>query len=462
MKTRPILAAVIFLSIPLSPALLRADNENPAAPPPAEEPKKDTPKPEEPKKEEPKTAEPTKEESKKEEPKKEEPKPEESKKPENFKEQKTEQPDKETESTGQPAHEKFSRETAEILKSWEPALDEVRRATVKLTRGGKDIALGCAVHENGYLLTKASEVHDKKGVFLTGIEASFPEGLRLPVKLADIHRPYDLALLKVDARGLRPMTWDESVTPEPGTFLAAATPMRLPAAVGVLSVTPRNLDDSHRGWLGVNLGSAGEKEVKITMVSAGSPASKAGIVSDDIIKSIDGKVVTTVEQFIQTVSSLKPYQTIKIVVKREKGDRELDATLVPRPQGVSGFAEDPRNMMSGTLSKNRRGYPDAMQHDMVLEPNEVGGPLVNLDGKVVGMNIARSGRIECFAIPSRTLKALLAKAGEGKFFHPELDSLREERKNAEAALERVKKDLESLNNHIKEVESAPPSEEEKK
>ncbi len=447
MKTTPILAAILF-SMSLSPVLLRADNEKPAGPPPPEEPKKEVPKPEEPKKEEPK---------------KEEPKPEDSKQPEMIAEPKSEKPEKESEeSKGSPAHEKFSRETAEILKSWEPALDEVRRATVKLTRGGKDIALGCAVHENGYLLTKASEVHDRKGVFLTGIEASFPEGLRLPVKLADIHRPYDLALLKVDARGLRTMLWDESITPEPGTFLAAATPMRLPAAVGVLSVMPRNLDDSHKGWLGVNLDKSGEKEVKITMVSADSPASKAGIVSDDIIKSIDGKAVTTVEEFIQTVSSLKPYQTIKIVVKREKGDRELDATLAPRPQGVSALAEDPRNMMSGTLSKNRRGYPDALQHDMVLEPSEVGGPLVNLDGKVVGMNIARSGRIECFAIPSKTIKALLSKAGEGKFFHPELDSLRETRKNAEAALERVKKDLEALNKHIQEVESAPPPEEEKK
>ena len=453
MKNQPILAATLLLSMALSPALLRADNEKPAVPPPAEEPKQEAPKKEGPKTEEPKT----------EEPKKEEPKQEESKKLQKIAEQKSEQPEKEKEEPkAPPAHEKFSRETAEILKSWEPALEEVRRATVKLTREGKDIALGCAVHENGYLITKASEVHDKKGVFLTGIEASFPEGLRLPVKLADIHRPYDLALLKVDARGLRPMPWDESITPEPGTFLAAATPMRLPAAVGVLSVMPRNLDDSHKGWLGVNLDKAGEKEVKITMVSADSPASKAGIVSDDIIKSIDGKAVTTVEEFIQTVSSLKPYQTVKIVVKREKGDRELDATLVPRPQGMNGIAEDPRNMMSGTLSKNRRGYPDAMQHDMVLEPSEVGGPLVNLDGKVVGMNIARSGRIECFAIPSKTIKGLLSKAGEGRFFHPELDSLREERKNAEAALNRVKKDLESLNKHIQEVEGAPASTEEKK
>ena len=427
MKTTSILAATLLFGIAFPP-LLRADNEKPAAPPAAEEPKKDEPK-----------------------------------KPEKFEEKKSEQPDKEKEEPkGPAAHDKYSRETAEILKAWEPAMEEVRRATVKLTCGGKDIAFGCAVHENGFIITKASEVFDKKGVFLTGIEACFPEGLRIPVKLADTHRPYDLALLKVEARGLRVMNWDDSITPEPGTFLAAATPLRMPAAVGVLSVMPRNLDDSHKGWLGVNLDKAGEKEIKITQVSADSPASKAGLVSDDIIKSIDGKAVTTVDEFKQTVGSLRPYQKVKIVVKREKGDRELDATLAPRPQGLGALAEDPRNKMSGSLSENRRGYPDAMQHDLVLEPNQVGGPLVNLDGKVVGMNIARSGRIECYAIPSKTLKNLLAKVGEGRFSHPELDALREERKNAEAALERVKRDLEALSGRIKEAEGPAAPVEEKK
>ena len=112
-------------------------------------------------------------------------------------------------------------------------------------------------------------------------------------------------------------------------------------------------------------------------------------------------------------------------------------------------------MMSGSLSKNRRGFPDAFQHDMVLGPNEIGGPVVALDGHVVGMNIARSGRIECFAIPAKTIKTLLSSVAEGKFFHPELDALRDERKNAEASLERLKKELEQLSQRIKDAEAPP-------
>jgi hypothetical protein len=83
----------------------------------------------------------------------------------------------------------------------------------------------------------------------------------------------------------------------------------------------------------------------------------------------------------------------------------------------------------------------------------VGGPIVDLKGHVVGINIARSGRIECIAIPSKTIKGLLTKVGEGKLYHPELDALRDERKNAETALERIKRDVERLNQLIHDAES---------
>ena len=33
-------------------------------------------------------------------------------------------------------------------------------------------------------------------------------------------------------------------------------------------------------------------------------------------------------------------------------------------------------------------------------PNECGGPLVSLDGKVVGINIARGGRVDSYAMPA--------------------------------------------------------------
>ena len=65
------------------------------------------------------------------------------------------------------------------------------------------------------------------------------------------------------------------------------------------------------------------------------------------------------------------------------------------------------------MSERRFGFPTAFQHDTVLRPADCGGPLVNLDGQVVGFNIARAGRTESYAIPSHALVPLLYELMSG-------------------------------------------------
>ncbi len=50
----------------------------------------------------------------------------------------------------------------------------------------------------------------------------------------------------------------------------------------------------------------------------------------------------------------------------------------------------------------------------MLKPQECGGPVIDLDGKAVGVNIARAGRVESYAIPSEVLKPLLHDLMSGK------------------------------------------------
>jgi serine protease Do len=83
-------------------------------------------------------------------------------------------------------------------------------------------------------------------------------------------------------------------------------------------------------------------------------------------------------------------------------------------------------MISGRLSEQRSGFPSALQHDLYLKPEQCGGPLVDLDGKVVGINIARSGRIESLAIPAPVLIDLLKNVAQGRFHIPEADDLQKE------------------------------------
>jgi serine protease Do len=55
-----------------------------------------------------------------------------------------------------------------------------------------------------------------------------------------------------------------------------------------------------------------------------------------------------------------------------------------------------------------------LQHDTVIRPADCGGPLVDLDGKAVGINIARAGRTESYAIPAEDVIALIAELKSGR------------------------------------------------
>jgi serine protease Do len=349
------------------------------------------------------------------------------------------------------AQDRFSRETPEIAAAWSAILETTRRSTARILREGKAIALATTVSEKGWILTKSSEVHDSKGKPLSGLSAQFPGGITLEAKITDVHNRYDLALLKVEARGLTPVEWDAAANPAPGSYLAAAGPERLPVAVGVVSVAPRNMDESHKGFLGISLENE-EGKLRIREVGPESAASEAGLLKDDVLISINGQSIGSVSEFIQKIATHRPYDTVKVLIRRGQEDKELSATLRRREANQVSLTEDVRNMMSGALSRNRTGYPAALQHDMVLEPAECGGPLVDLNGHVVGLNIARSGRIECFAIPSVTLVDLLRKVDTGKFSRPELEDLRKEVKNADTLLERVRKDAERLKSQLQEAE----------
>jgi serine protease Do len=75
---------------------------------------------------------------------------------------------------------------------------------------------------------------------------------------------------------------------------------------------------------------------------------------------------------------------------------------------------NPQDRMGSTLSNRRGGFPFILQHDSILKHTDCGGPLVDLDGQVVGINIARAGRVETYAIPADEVRLLLPNLMAGK------------------------------------------------
>ena len=48
-----------------------------------------------------------------------------------------------------------------------------------------------------------------------------------------------------------------------------------------------------------------------------------------------------------------------------------------------------------------------IQHEVSLGPLDMGGPLFDLEGRLVGINIAKANRVEFFAIPASDIRAIL-------------------------------------------------------
>ena len=80
--------------------------------------------------------------------------------------------------------------------------------------------------------------------------------------------------------------------------------------------------------------------------------------------------------------------------------------MVPKPnRRWRGFDRQERMNRLGTeLSQRAEGFQVAIRHDTVLQPWQCGGPLVNLEGKAIGLNIARAGRVASYALPSALMK----------------------------------------------------------
>ncbi len=179
-----------------------------------------------------------------------------------------------------------------------------------------------------------------------------------------------------------------------------------------------------------------EGAVKITRVEPKSAAEKAGVKANDVVITIADKNITDLEGMQEAIGLRKAGETITVRVRRDDKEVEMKATLDRRPTDARA---DFQNSFGGAgLSERRSGFPVVLQHDTILKPSECGGPLVDLDGKTVGINIARAGRVETYALPAETVVALLPDLKSGKLA-PKSES--DEIKKARTLLKKAEADL---------------------
>lgn len=293
-----------------------------------------------------------------------------------------------------------------VLAAFREVVAPAGQSTVVVRCDGKDVALGGIVGPDGWVLTKASS--------LTGpATCRLADGRELDAHVVGVDRQYDLAMLKLPAKRLPVLDLTDDGAIEVGGWIATVGSEKDPTAVGIVSVAPRRIPHQP-GILGVQLDENSDGP-KIVQVFEGGGAAKAGILVNDVILAINGKKTPTRETLQREIRRHSPGDEIEVRILRDDGKLTLRATLVGEIKDFGPLSRSQfQNAMGGELSGRRFGFPEALQHDTVLRPQDCGGPLVDLDGRVVGFNIARSGRTESYAIPTRVVVSRMYDLMSGK------------------------------------------------
>ncbi len=273
------------------------------------------------------------------------------------------------------------------------AVDATALCVVRVKYDGKPVALGTIVGPHGWVITKASELGEKQ------IVCVLPDAKELEARVVGVDEQFDIAMLKVDATNLPAIAW-EMQSPEVGHWVATPGPDPEPLALGIISV-PRLAIPATSGILGVRLGDEHNGAVVESTVP-GTPAEKAGIQAGDVITHVDGKEIATRDELVTTIRAYRPGAKVTVTLRRGEERLEISIALAS-PATPDHQRREQMNSLGVGVSGRRDDFPIVLQHDSVLKPTDCGGPLVNLDGLAVGVNIARGGRVETYAIPTDVL-----------------------------------------------------------
>ncbi|MEX0701877.1 MAG: PDZ domain-containing protein [Planctomycetales bacterium] len=310
--------------------------------------------------------------------------------------------------------ERRLRNGASVREAFRSVVAEPSRWTVRVLADKKPIAFGLIVDKEGYVLTKASELNG-------GLACELKGGKTAAAEIVGIHPETDLALLKIAAKAIEDLpaaAWRQAGDPPVGGWVVTPGLDELPVSVGVVSVARREIK-RQSGVLGVTIADE-EDGAKITRIFSNSGAERAGLKVGDIVTAIDGTAVKSSEALTGLVRTQLPGQTLRVTVRRGEKAEQFRVTL---GDAMDAFFErgSLQNRMGGDLSTRRYGFPVALQHDTYLKPTECGGPVVDLEGRVVGLNIARAGRTESYAIPASEILPLLADLKAGKYAPKDLE-----------------------------------------
>ena len=292
----------------------------------------------------------------------------------------------------------------DVHQAFIPIIADVRNSTVQIEADKEHIALGAIIDSAGLIVSKSSELEGQ-------IRCRLSDGKIYPAKVLVRDAKHDLALLHLEnteKRRFVSIRWRNNKDPRVGSWLVTPGIGSNPLSIGIVSINSRSIPHE-RGFLGVQLTQA-EQGPRIEVVFPDSAAHAAGLKRGDIVIGLNGDAISNRRKFMNRLARMMPAQEIKLKILREQREQEIQARL-GRMEGVDALETrfGIMNSMGGKLSLRRADFPLAFAHDTVLQPEQCGGPVVDMNGHVAGINIARAGRTCSYALPAEVVIQLVDK-----------------------------------------------------
>lgn len=298
------------------------------------------------------------------------------------------------------------------------AFDSVREvlqtSSAVIQRGRREVIFGTVISADGYILTKASELGGTEDLTVTVDRNTYSN----PTLVAE-DPVWDVALLKIDATGLVPVVWSTDDEVAQGTWIVTngATTRRVRRVqIGVIAANEREVFAKGGTVLGVQLDPDEEDSLLVAGVTEGSGAEAAGLQEGDRIVGVNGTEISSRKSLMEQLKERRVGERVKLRVIREGDPLEVEVELAGRSD-LFGEEVSRNDAMSGEYSERRTGFPRVLQHDAMANRHYMGGPVLDLDGKCIGMNIARFSRCETYAIPAVEASELAKQMLAGSQVH---------------------------------------------
>ena len=184
-----------------------------------------------------------------------------------------------------------------------------------------------------------------------------------------------------------------------GTFLVSLRADSI-SRMGVLGSVHVNLPNATSyGYMGAST-EMKDDQLRIKFVSPNHAAALAGLKAGDILSTINGVELADELDFMKAVGKHQAGDTIQVGLVSE-GKQMIKSVVLQYPPIRPG--NHPAELFAGGKSLRRDGFSDVYIQDASIRANECGGPVYDLNGNLIGINIARLSRTSTVVLPLNTV-----------------------------------------------------------